>query len=231
MEKTKTGIKGFDGLVEGGFPKGSIVLLSGTPGTGKTIFALEYLFNGASRFNEKGIYVTFEEKADDLKKQAMQFGWDIEQLEKSNKIKILEIPANSITKNTVREIIDIVKKFNVCRLVIDSISSISINLPEHSEKGVGELAISKFIYNFVSELKKLKEATTIIISQSPSDNLFSRDKVSEFVCDGIIHIIYESMGGEYSRSMTIRKLRRTKNDEDIHPLEISKKGLVVHSLK
>jgi len=62
MERVQTGIKGFDGLIEGGFPKSSAILLSGTPATGKTIFALQYLVNGIEKFNEKGIYITFEEK-------------------------------------------------------------------------------------------------------------------------------------------------------------------------
>lgn len=67
MERVATGIKGFDNLIEGGFPKGSAILLSGTPATGKTIFALEYLVNGARKFNERGLYVTFEEKRDKSK--------------------------------------------------------------------------------------------------------------------------------------------------------------------
>lgn len=66
-ERVKTGIEGFDQLVQGGFPRGSTVLLCGSPGTGKTIFGLEYLFNGASKFKEKGLYVTFDQSEDSLK--------------------------------------------------------------------------------------------------------------------------------------------------------------------
>jgi len=231
MEKTKTGIKGFDNLIEGGFPGGSVVLLSGTPGTGKTIFALEYLYNGAEKFGEKGIYVTFEEKAEDLKKQAMQFGWDFEKLEKQNKIKILEIPASSITNNIVKEITDTVNKFKIQRLVVDSVSTISINFPSISAKDICDFNVARFIYNFTSKLRKLKDTTTLMISQTNSDSLFSRDKVSEFVCDGIVHILYEPMGGQFSRSIIVRKMRKVKNDEDVHPFEISQKGIIIHTLK
>ena len=73
-DRVKVGIEGFDVLVQGGFPRGKIVLLSGTAGTGKTIFALQYLYKGAHEFNEPGLYITFEEGSENLKNQALQFG-------------------------------------------------------------------------------------------------------------------------------------------------------------
>jgi len=232
MEKTKTGIKGFDKLIEGGFPKGSIILISGTPATGKTIFALEYLVNGATLFNEKGLYVTFEEKIENLRNQAIQFGWNLAELEREGKLIMLHIPADEISKNTVKEIINTAKENKVNRLVIDSLSTLAINTPIlHSVKEIGEFAIKRFIYSFINELRELKKTTSFLISQTTNDTSLSRDNISEFICDGIIHMIFESMGGEFSRSLIVRKMRQTKNDEDIHPLEIGKNGLIVHTLK
>jgi KaiC/GvpD/RAD55 family RecA-like ATPase len=233
MEKIKTSIKGFDKLVQGGFPRGKSILLSGTPGTGKTIFALQFLYNGAVKFNEKGLYVTFEEKVRDLKDQAKQFGWDFDKLEKERKVKIINISASDISKNTVNEIIRIAQESEVKRLVIDSLSTLSINTPivATTVSDLGEFTIKRFIYSFLDSLRELKDATTLLISQNISEQLMSSDKVSEFLCDGVVHLIYESMGGEFSRSLTVRKMREVKNDEDIHPLEITNKGLVVHDIK
>jgi len=233
MEKTKTGIKGFDKLVQGGFPKGKSILLSGTPGTGKTIFALQFLYNGAVKFDEKGFYITFEEKVDDLKSQAKQFGWDFDKLEKERKVKIINISASDISKNTVNEIISIAQESDVKRLVIDSLSTLSINTPVVATNvtDLGEFTIKRFIYSFLDSLRELKNTTSLLISQNVSEELMSSDKVSEFLCDGVIHIIYESMGGEFSRSLIVRKMREVNNDEDVHPLEINNKGLVVHSIK
>ncbi|MBD3355147.1 AAA family ATPase, partial [Candidatus Woesearchaeota archaeon] len=201
MKKIKTGIKGFDNLVQGGFPKGKSVLLSGTPGTGKTIFALQFLYNGAVKFNEKGLYVTFEEKVQDLKDQAKQFGWDFDKLEKERKVKIINISSSEISKNTVNEIINIVQKSNITRLVIDSLSTLSINTPTVATNvtDLGEFSIKRFIYSFLDSLRELKNTTSLLISQNISEELMSGDKVSEFLCDGVIHLIYESMGGEFSR--------------------------------
>ena len=56
------------------------------------------------------------------------------------------------------------------------------------------------------------------------------DGVSEFICDGVVLIKYESLGGDFSRTLRVRKMREVNNDEDIHPLEIGEKGIIIHSL-
>ncbi len=232
MEKTKTGIKGFDELVQGGFPRGKTILLSGTPGTGKTIFALQYLYNGAVKFNEKGLYVTFEEKIEDLKNQAKQFGWDFDKLEKQRKVKIIHIPSTDLSKNTVDDIIRIAQKSDVTRLIIDSLSTLSINTPIVSTNvtDLGEFTIKRFIYSFIDNLKVLRNTTNLLISQNVTESRLSSDSVSEFLCDGVILLKYQSIGGNHSRTLHVRKMRETNNDEDIHPLEIGKKGLAIHNL-
>jgi circadian clock protein KaiC len=227
-----TGIKGFDKLVGGGFKPGKKILLSGTPGTGKTIFALEYLYNGAQNFNECGMYISFEENVDNLKKQALQFGWDMDALEKKGMIKFVSISATEVSGNTIKELIEMAEKMKARRLVIDSLSTLSFITPATyiSLNEITDITIKRFIYTFINDLRKLKDTATLLISQTTEGKL-SRDTVSEFICDGIINIAYESLGGEYSRSLTVRKMRETANDEDVHPLEISKNGIVVHSIK
>ena len=233
MDRVKTGIKGFDKLVEGGFPKGKIVLLSGTPGTSKTIFALQFLYNGATQFNENGLYVSFEEREQSLKSQALQFGWEFDKLEKANKVKILSIPANSIKETTAFEIISLAKKNSVKRLVIDSLSTLSINTPTTYSKvtDLTEISIKRFMYTFINDLRDIRDGVTSLLISQTVEGQLSRDIVSEFICDGIIHINYETLGGKYSRTLTIRKMRETKNDEDVHPVEITPRGLVVHKFE
>ncbi|RMF06693.1 hypothetical protein D6764_01595 [Candidatus Woesearchaeota archaeon] len=225
----KTGIKGFDELIEGGFKEGKIILLSGTPGTGKSIFAMEYLYNGASKFGERGLYVTLEEKKDALINQAMQFGWDFKELEKKGLLEVMEIGIKSITERTVQDIVRKAKKGKIRRLVLDSISSLAINTPTTYLKTseLTEMAVKKFVYGFINDLRQLKETTSLIISQTV-DGQISSDGVSEFVCDGIIYIMYEAIAGQYTRSLMIRKMRETRNNPDIHPMEITHKGIVVH---
>jgi circadian clock protein KaiC len=233
MEKVRTGISGFDMLLEGGFPRGKIVLLSGTPGTCKTIFALQYLYNGATQFNEKGIYVSFEERETSLKNQALQFGWDLERLEKNGMVKIMSISPKDIKESTASEILKIASQNKVKRLVIDSLSALSINVPTTYSKvtDITDISIRRFMYTFINDLRDVKnEITSLLISQTIEGQL-SRDGVSEFICDGIVSIKYESLGGDYSRNLIVRKMRETEHNEDIHPLEIGKEGLQIHSIK
>ena len=98
VKRVKTGIRGFDELVQGGFPIASTILLTGSPGTGKTIFGLQFLYNGASKFNEKGLYVTFEQTERALVEQAKLFGWDFEKYLKNKSIQILHISTREINQ-------------------------------------------------------------------------------------------------------------------------------------
>jgi circadian clock protein KaiC len=249
MERVATGIDGFDSLVEGGFPFNSSILVCGGPGTGKTIFCMQFLVNGALQYREKGLYVTFEQKDDALRKQAKQFGWNLEELEKRNLIKIISLPLEKITEKTIGDIQNIVKKEGITRLVIDSLSTLVVNAPIYTTPSelavkdvmadnvvfsppiIGDFIVKRFIYSFIEKLRAL-ECTSLLISEAgQSGEYITRDTLSEFVCDGVILINFESLGGAYSRSLIVRKMRETKNNEDVHPMEIGKKGIVIHKIE
>src|SRR5690349_12716462 len=90
LPKVKTGIMGFDEISFGGLPKGRSTLISGSSGSGKTIFAAQFLYEGITQFDESGVFVTFEENVNDLKSNVNSFGWDISQLEKNNKWRFID---------------------------------------------------------------------------------------------------------------------------------------------
>lgn len=228
MERIKTGIKGFDKLIDGGFPESSVVLLSGTAGTGKTILSLEYIYRGATEFKEKGIYFTFEEKKEALYEQAIQFGWNLKDLEKKKKIQIINIGSEDFEKSTISEMVEIISRFKAKRVVIDSLTTLSYLSPENSGTNVvTNYTIKKFLYSFITKFKESGKITALFISQQ--DEKIS-DNIAKYLCDGVVNIYYESVGGDYSRSIVIRKMRKTNNNDNLHPIEISKNGVIVHSL-
>ncbi|MBI4440192.1 AAA family ATPase [Candidatus Woesearchaeota archaeon] len=249
MKRVKTGIKGFDELVQGGFPEGSSTLITGSPGTGKSIFGLQFVYNGAVKYGEKGLYVSFEQRKKDLIEQAGQFGWNLPQLVKSGKLEILSIPLDNVTRKTIDEFKKKIVKEKVKRLVIDSLTTLTVNAPILSSVKemslsevvsestvlsppiIGDFLVKHFIYSFIESLHELEGVTSILVSDSSTEQGYmSRDTVSEFVCDGVILLNFEALGSEFTRSLLVRKMRQTKNDEDVHPLEIGKNGLMVHEV-
>jgi circadian clock protein KaiC len=90
VQKIRTMIEGFDDISHGGLPVGRTTLVSGTSGTGKTLLAAQFLYNGISIFDEAGVFVTFEESPTDIIKNAASFGWDLQKLINEGKLFILD---------------------------------------------------------------------------------------------------------------------------------------------
>jgi len=78
LSKARTGISGLDEITMGGIPKGRPTLICGGPGCGKTLFSIEFLINGATRFKEPGVFVTFEEKTEELTMNVASLVFDLE---------------------------------------------------------------------------------------------------------------------------------------------------------
>ena len=86
VQKLPTGIEGFDDVCHGGLPIGRSTLISGTSGTGKTVFSLNFLYNGIREYNEPGIFVTFEESPLDILRNAASFGWNLQEMVEQDQI-------------------------------------------------------------------------------------------------------------------------------------------------
>ena len=101
LEKLPTGIAGFDKLLDGGVPKGRAMLITGTTGTGKTVFLNEFLYRGITQLNENGVYVTFEETPKDIIKNVRSFGWKYISLIKKKKLAFVDAnPAEDMVFET-----------------------------------------------------------------------------------------------------------------------------------
>ena len=92
VERIKTGISGLDQVLKGGLRKNSNILITGAPGTGKTILALQFIYYGAKDSNENGIFITTEDNLDDLRKNASNLGMDFKSLENKGKIFFVQKP-------------------------------------------------------------------------------------------------------------------------------------------
>ena len=243
MDRVKTGIKGLDELIDGGIPRGSSVLLTGSCGTGKTILSLQYLYQGALS-GEAGVYVTFEESREKILEQARAFGWDLQKLEQENLLRIFVVDTDDI-EEILERIRDLVNEINAKRLVLDSLttmmehgviyrSKISKDMSKYARKG----KIFKFpsyeseitrkdVYFIVGEINKIG-ATAILISEVGEDsNFLSRDTISEFACDGVVLLKNDSIGGGIERLLSVRKMRGTRIDMTLSIIKFTENGIVI----
>jgi circadian clock protein KaiC len=225
LKRITSGIKGLDKLIQGGIEEGSLVLLSGGTGTGKTIFGLQFLYDGAKK-NEPGLFVTFEEDPEDLRKDAAIFCMNIRKYEKDNKFLIKSYPPFAFDQ-FIGDIEKLIVQYKIKRIVIDSISAFGIYSKSDYELRKRIYEISKIIKNAkataiaVSEL--IGEATT----EMGGNNTFSRFGVEEFVADSLIALHYAGLGGNYDRTVQIVKMRRTDHARGLYPIRITKNGIEI----
>jgi circadian clock protein KaiC len=215
-----TGIGGLDKLIGNGLEQGSVNLVTGKTGCGKSIFSMQFLVHG-TKMKEKGLYVTTEETADNLKKQAESIGWDIGTLEKQGMLKILAIEPFEID-TIMTKVTEAARVFAAKRVVIDSLSMFELYVDD-------PFKTRKAIFKF---LDKLKEGgfTTIVTAEIPEDsNNLSRMGVIEFLVDSVIVLQYLTIA-KYKRSLMIRKMRTSKHSMDIHPFEIVPSGIEIKSV-
>ncbi len=220
MNRIKSGIPGLDDLIEGGFPEGSSILLSGGPGSGKSIFCLQYLYNGAKLYGEPGIYVTLEEGPHNLWWNMQRFKWDLLPLEKQNMLKIYKFEPNLDMKDDIegqtKRILDKAKELNPKRLVIDSITAFSFWIDEVPK-------IRYALYVLMEELRKLNVTTILTAETSGKKDRMSRFGVEEFLTDGVIQLYFFPP----HRSLFVRKMRGTNNDKSVRPFNIDENGVAV----
>lgn len=218
MQRVATGIPGLDELIGGGFPKGSVILLSGTCGTGKTLTSIQFLWYGVQH-GENGVYISFEEPVEQVKNAAKQFGWDLERAEKEGKLIMIRYDPFHV-EDVIDIIVSSVRKINAKRLVVDSISALGMYIRDPTE-------VRRSIYTLVSNIYKLG-CTTILTSEILPDQLeLSRFGVEEFLADGVIVYYYTRVNTYFARAITIWKMRYTNHSQRIHPYKITEKGVVV----
>ena len=240
MERVNSGIMGLDEKMQGGFVKGSVSLVTGKTGTGKTAFCSSFLYDGAKK-NEPGVYVTTEEPEDDIKNDInSMFSWNIEELEKKNLIKFLVlepvVPVNFDKDEEMGRILkiyvydlyskieEIVKKTNAKRVVIDSATIIEMFIKDEYLRRVA-------IMKLINDLKKLGVTTIVTGTVPEGTDLLSISGIIEFFVDAVIKLEFLPIAEEFKRTLTIRKMRRTDHSIYIHPFEITKNGLKVIEIK
>ncbi|MCD6591311.1 MAG: AAA family ATPase [Candidatus Aenigmarchaeota archaeon] len=223
VQRVSSGIPGLDELIEGGFVKGSTILVTGGTGTGKTTFCCQFLWHGLKN-GEPGVYITLEEDPDDIKEDMKRYGMNFDEYEKKGIFKMVyqnPFEVSEITSNVV----DIINSINAVRVVLDPISLIGMYIKD-------PVVLRKKLFELIRVLKRTGATiliTSEILESDMGENVgsLSRFGVAEFVADGVIVLHFFGIGEISSHSLLVRKMRRTKHSVDIYPFEMKRNGIVV----
>jgi len=225
VERVETGILGFDKLIEGGLVQGSTNLIAGNSGTGKTIFGMQYIWNGLQK-GENGVYVTLEQRSEDIIADVSRFSWDFSKYAAAGRFRLENLIASDIATVTKR-IVENIRVVNAKRFVLDSLTIATMGWKERPEES---FQLRGKAFDMLNTVKSLG-VTSMIVSEIPRS---AKDEISkfgfeEFVVDSVVLLNYMTVGGA-SRNLQILKMRRTDHGKKIYPFEITQNGIMVRSL-
>ena len=227
--RTPTGIEGLDRLIQGGFPRGSVNLVAGPAGSGKTLFAVQFAYNGATVFDEPAAYLALEESRDSVDRVMTGFGMDRKGLEEAGKFFLIDLGAIRVGSSRdglavgLRELEDFLRSCiastHVRRVVIDSVSAVALHYRSVAELREEMFAFTRFLRD--------TGVTSLLITESPEGGRLTRFGVEQFLADSFLHLSLEDVKGELRRTLTVRKMRFTKHDTGKHPVHVTRDGLIV----
>lgn len=232
VQKIRTMIEGFDDISHGGLPIGRATLVSGTSGTGKTLFSLQFLYNGITHFDEPGIFVTFEESPQDIIKNACSFGWNLQELIEQGKLFILdaspdpeghEIVGSFDLSALIERLQYAIIKYKAKRVSVDSITAL---FQQYEAAAV----VRREIFRLVARLKQIGVTTIMTTERTEEYGPVARFGVEEFVSDNVAIVRNVLEGERRRRTIEILKLRGSTHMKGEYPFTLTSDGFNIFPL-
>jgi len=247
VRKVETGIPGLDEMLQGGFPGERMILVMGGPGTGKTIFGSQFLHHGATKLEEKTVYISLDETKQHFLEEMLAFGWNFQELEQDNrftfidashirripdvtKVGRLQVAGKDLARERLKDSIfttlegtearaidRFIGDLGAQRVVLDSISGLTFRFPEAWEKRQAMLEI-------IEALDDLG-ATCLITSEAISTGAERQVQPEEYLCHGAVLLQTLETG---QRAVKVVKMRGTEVDSSPRPYLIGKTGIEIY---
>jgi KaiC domain protein len=224
-ERMKVGIIGLDDMLGGGLIQGSICAIIGTYGTGKTTFALQFIWEGLKK-GEHIIYISLEEREERILEYMMQKGWDVKPFFNKSLFVIKLDPTDfNLANNRIKnELPRLIKQVNAHRVVIDPISLFEDLFDSDSIR-------RQEMFRFVESMRD-QNCTIMMTSETDKDNAFSsRHALIEYLADTVILLRYVRPSDltDVHLALEVVKMRMSAHSREIKPYEIQQDQVLVYS--
>jgi circadian clock protein KaiC len=230
LERVKTGIEAFDDLVMGGLPRGRTTIVGGTPGSGKTVFASQFLAHGIRDLNEPGIFVTFEESPSEIEVNMASFGWDLRRWREERKLAFVDASPRESDQVVVggfdlagllARVRHAAQGVKAKRVVLDSLTQLFDHFVADQTTVRGELL------RIVTALKR--DGLTVLMTAERNSEYgeISRHRIEEFVADNVV-ILRNALDRERRRrTIEVLKMRGSRHVEGEVPITlVERQGMV-----
>ncbi len=224
----KSGIPGLDKVLGGGLLHGSIITIGGPTGAGKSTFAMQFLYEGATKYNEPGLYISIEDSREAMLFHMSGYKWEIAKAEKEQKLVFLDYPVYEIDQflQQYGAIQEIINTTGIKRVVIDSIMPIAFFFKTEEERKKGFL-------KFIDNIRKWGVTTMIVSEDTTVSNFDSIPNTAygiESFTDGWINISYRpdpKKKNERVRMMEVIKMKGINHSMKLYPVTIGNDGFKI----
>jgi len=219
--RLSTGVSGLDEMMGSGLPEGTVTLVAGGAGTGKTLMGLHFLLEGIEK-GEPGVLVTFQETPGLLNSFCKGFGWNLEASEKKGVLRILYTsPVEISVDQHTAAIKDVIAEIKAKRVVIDSLKDIEIATPD-------KVRYKDYVYSLVNYFRS-EGITSIVTNEIPElfGNLVMSEYGISFIADNVILLRYVELESSMDRAISVLKMRGSDHDKDVRRFQISSEGITI----
>lgn len=223
-QRTLFGVPGLDEMLGGGLLSGSVTLVQGAPGTGKTTLGSQFLYHGAARAGEAGLLVTFEQFPQTLYRDALAHGWNLRDLEQEDKLRVIftspQVFLSSLQSPT-SPISTAIRDMNIRRVVIDSVTQFRA-----LTRNPVELRLQ---HNLLINGLRREGITALLMSEDAGPDFFRAEGAGRlaFIVDGVIFLRYVEIDSVMQRAIAVLKTRGSDHDKAIRRFEIRREGVLV----
>lgn len=234
----KTGIQGLDQILNGrGIPYGHTVLVNGGPGSGKTTFGIQFLYNGATQYGEPGLYITMDEEPADIKRNMANYGWDLEALEQQIKLLFVNVsPVRVVSTESVGLMQLGMKEFKLVKLL----EAIKVGIAEIGAKRLVIDPVTMFMLQYPDEVERIHAmrdlivelratgCTHLLISELRGTGMDREYQFEEYLAQGVILLRTLLREDKLLRMFQVEKMRGIDVDTQPRPYEIGEDGISIY---